>query len=98
MHSPTPLLELRVQRHLLCQRMLEAVFGDRIERLFEDEIAILQHAQRQAQFHFGERRLADLVEDTPQNRLGKLYTDDRRRLQDELLLLTKTIDAGRQQR
>src|SRR5215472_509849 len=62
--SAAPLFKLRVQRHLLRQRMLEGVLGDRIKRLLEDEVAILQNAQRQAKFCFGKWRMADLIEDT----------------------------------
>ena len=98
MHPPTPLPKQRVQRHLLGQRMLEGVFGDRIERLLDDEIAILQNAQRRAKFRFLEQRMADLVDHAPQNRLGKVVADHRRRLQDKFLALAEAIYASRQKR
>jgi len=48
MGATAALLELRAQRHLLRQRMLEAVLRYRLPLLLEDELGIFQRAQRRA--------------------------------------------------
>ena len=44
-----PLAELAAERHLLRERMLERVLGDRIERLLVDELGAAQRRERRLQ-------------------------------------------------
>ena len=87
-----PLLQLRGERHLLRQRMLEEILGDRIQRLLVDELGVLERLQRFAQL----RRV--LLDDGGQGRLVELAADHRGGLQHVLLPLRQPIDARREQR
>jgi hypothetical protein len=43
---PAPVLELRGERDLLRERMLEEIFGDRIQRLLVHELGVFQGLER----------------------------------------------------
>ena len=78
---PAPLGELGGVRHLLRQRMLEGVLGDRIERLLVEELGARERGER-----LGEVRGRQLGHGR-QDRLRELPADHRRVLHDQLLAL-----------
>ena len=84
--------QLRVERDLLRERVLEGVLGDGVERLLVDELGGLEDAERLAELE--PRKVRDGFED----RLRELVADHRRSLQHALVPLHQAIDARREQR
>src|SRR5437762_13278119 len=70
--------------------MLECVLRLRVERLLVDELAGSQLAERFGELSLGQLRHA------LQHRLGKLLSDDGRRLQEMLLTALQAVDPSRE--
>ena len=75
------LRELRAVGDFLGQRVLEGVLGLRIERLLVEELGARERMESGGQISVAEVRHA------PENRLGELLADHRRRLEQPLLPL-----------
>src|SRR5205085_3158020 len=87
-----PLLELRGERDLLREWMLEEILGDRVERLLVDELGVLERLQRLAELR------GVLLDDGGERRLVELASDHGGGLQHVLVALRQPIDARREDR
>ena len=82
-----PLAQLRAERDLLRERVLEGVLGDGVERRLVDELGASQRCERVAQLRVGEPCHAR------QHGLAELLADHGRGLEQLLLALGQPVDA-----
>ncbi|MBM4245521.1 MAG: hypothetical protein FJ148_17220 [Deltaproteobacteria bacterium] len=96
--STAAVLQLRGERHLLCQGVLEGVRRHREQRRLVEKLARLQRRQGGVQVAVREARASGGGEHLAQDRLGEFLADDGRGLQHALLAFGQAIDARGEQR